>query len=308
MPLLHDAHAAHAGATTHEKPVAPSSNAAALDSPADSAHPFNGPAGVDVGDENGAGRAWIYQRPTLGEWAKMYWVDLCALTDCPPTLLPPWRSVKGSKLIEKDPLILTVTMAAIGAVGLGVYFAHPAPTRNFPITFSVRARVPLASDITTELALHVVAFRTAKLSIPRWPIPCARSEPPFIPLTCTRSLTPVVLSQHHPHLGRRPHRLLRPLRRLPPRPDQGALVRGPQHGNLWRSLLAHYGRLLPRYGANGRRVPPGPSKITEAARDDTNRADLRNSVFSSQSSSSGSSVRSRVPIRLTCLSVLLPRF
>jgi hypothetical protein len=28
-----------------------------------------------------------------------------------------------------------LTMAAMGAIGLGVYEAHPAPSRSFPVTF-----------------------------------------------------------------------------------------------------------------------------------------------------------------------------
>ncbi|GAA5967959.1 hypothetical protein JCM11641_003681 [Rhodosporidiobolus odoratus] len=68
-----------------------------------------GPGGAPIGDVstggNGSGKAWIYQRPTFGEWVKMYWVDL-------------------------------LTMAALGAVGLGIYEADPAPTREFPVQFS----------------------------------------------------------------------------------------------------------------------------------------------------------------------------
>ncbi|KAK5655638.1 hypothetical protein OQA88_5569 [Cercophora sp. LCS_1] len=44
-------------------------------------------------------------RPTFSQWLKVTWLDL-------------------------------LTMVALGAVGLGVYMAHPAPTRSFPVTFS----------------------------------------------------------------------------------------------------------------------------------------------------------------------------
>ncbi|KFA56578.1 hypothetical protein S40293_01140 [Stachybotrys chartarum IBT 40293] len=44
-------------------------------------------------------------RPTFGQWLKHTWLDI-------------------------------VTMAAMGAVGLGVYMARPAPSRSFPVTFS----------------------------------------------------------------------------------------------------------------------------------------------------------------------------
>ncbi|ROV88662.1 hypothetical protein VMCG_10330 [Cytospora schulzeri] len=44
-------------------------------------------------------------RPSFGQWLKYTWLDI-------------------------------VTMACMGAIGLGVYEAHPAPTRSFPVTFS----------------------------------------------------------------------------------------------------------------------------------------------------------------------------
>lgn len=44
-------------------------------------------------------------RPSFGQWLKYTWLDI-------------------------------VTMAAMGAVGLGVYMADPAPTRSFAVTFT----------------------------------------------------------------------------------------------------------------------------------------------------------------------------
>jgi diacylglycerol diphosphate phosphatase / phosphatidate phosphatase len=44
------------------------------------------------------------RRPSFGQWIKMAWLDI-------------------------------VTMAVMGVIGLGVYEAHPAPSRSFPITF-----------------------------------------------------------------------------------------------------------------------------------------------------------------------------
>ncbi|RAL65952.1 hypothetical protein DID88_005613 [Monilinia fructigena] len=44
------------------------------------------------------------KRPSFGQWLKVTWLDI-------------------------------VTMAAMGAVGLGVYEAHPAPSRSFPVYF-----------------------------------------------------------------------------------------------------------------------------------------------------------------------------
>ncbi|KIW31010.1 uncharacterized protein PV07_02695 [Cladophialophora immunda] len=52
---------------------------------------------IDSGDFN--------RRPSFGQWLKFTWLDL-------------------------------LTMAAMGAIGLGVYEAKPAPSRSFPVTFS----------------------------------------------------------------------------------------------------------------------------------------------------------------------------
>ncbi|KAI0020348.1 acid phosphatase/Vanadium-dependent haloperoxidase [Xylariomycetidae sp. FL0641] len=45
------------------------------------------------------------KRPSFGQWLKHTWIDI-------------------------------LTMIAMGALGLGIYEAHPAPTRSFPVTFS----------------------------------------------------------------------------------------------------------------------------------------------------------------------------
>ncbi|KAK8032565.1 hypothetical protein PG990_002299 [Apiospora arundinis] len=55
---------------------------------------------------NHAGASYtMAQRPTFGQWLKHTWLDI-------------------------------LTMAAMGALGLGVYMAHPAPTRSFAVQFS----------------------------------------------------------------------------------------------------------------------------------------------------------------------------
>jgi diacylglycerol diphosphate phosphatase/phosphatidate phosphatase len=43
-------------------------------------------------------------RPTFGQWIKATWLDI-------------------------------ITMAIMGAIGLGVYMADPAPSRSFPVIF-----------------------------------------------------------------------------------------------------------------------------------------------------------------------------
>ncbi|KAM3422919.1 PA-phosphatase related-family protein [Cercospora zeina] len=51
------------------------------------------------------GEAALNSRPTFGQWVKMTWPDL-------------------------------LTMVVMGAIGLGVYEAPPAPSRSFPVTFA----------------------------------------------------------------------------------------------------------------------------------------------------------------------------
>ncbi|KIV96049.1 hypothetical protein PV10_03631 [Exophiala mesophila] len=48
---------------------------------------------------------YFNRRPSFGQWLKFTWLDI-------------------------------LTMAAMGAIGLGVYNANPAPSRSFPVTFS----------------------------------------------------------------------------------------------------------------------------------------------------------------------------
>ncbi|KZT61137.1 PAP2-domain-containing protein [Calocera cornea HHB12733] len=64
------------------------------------ANPEHG--GTTTGTAFGTGNPWA--RPTFRQWLRAYWVDL-------------------------------LTMAVMGAIGLGVYEAHPAPSRSFPLTF-----------------------------------------------------------------------------------------------------------------------------------------------------------------------------
>jgi len=61
---------------------------------------------VTAGTSNGKHhhRGYTKTRPTFGQWLRGYWIDI-------------------------------LTMAAMGAIGLGVYEAHPAPSRSFPVYF-----------------------------------------------------------------------------------------------------------------------------------------------------------------------------
>jgi diacylglycerol diphosphate phosphatase / phosphatidate phosphatase len=68
----------------------------------------------------------LNRRPSFGQWLKMTWLDL-------------------------------LTMAAMGAVGLGVYNADPAPSRSFPITFS-----------DGEIVFPDVAYPMRKEIVPIW--------------------------------------------------------------------------------------------------------------------------------------------
>ncbi|GAA5837566.1 hypothetical protein JCM9279_006790 [Rhodotorula babjevae] len=94
---------------------------------------MNGGSVAPVGDVSKDGRAWIYGRPTVGQWFKQHWVDI-------------------------------LTMAALGAVALGVYEADPAPTRSFAITFANGEIVypqfayPLRKNIIPIWAAALIAF------------------------------------------------------------------------------------------------------------------------------------------------------
>ncbi|KAJ8110591.1 hypothetical protein OPT61_g6606 [Boeremia exigua] len=83
-------------------------------------------------NEHGGARAWN-SRPTFGAWIKATALDI-------------------------------VTMAILGAIGLGVYFADPAPSRSFPVTFRDGEIVypqfayPLRNEIIPIWAAALMAF------------------------------------------------------------------------------------------------------------------------------------------------------
>ncbi|KAF2133564.1 acid phosphatase/Vanadium-dependent haloperoxidase [Dothidotthia symphoricarpi CBS 119687] len=82
--------------------------------------------------KTGGSRAWN-SKPTFGQWIKATWVDL-------------------------------LTMAVLGAIGLGVYFADPAPSRSFPVIFKDGEIVypqfayPLRNEIIPIWAAALMAF------------------------------------------------------------------------------------------------------------------------------------------------------
>ncbi|KAL7268788.1 hypothetical protein RUND412_008574 [Rhizina undulata] len=73
----------------------------------------------------GGGRD-LNTRPTFGEWFRSVWLDI-------------------------------VTMVCMGAIGLGVYYAHPAPTRSFPVDFQ-----------NGEVVYPQYAYPLRKNIIPLW--------------------------------------------------------------------------------------------------------------------------------------------
>lgn len=83
-------------------------------------------------NEHGGARAWN-SRPTFGAWIKATALDI-------------------------------ITMAILGAIGLGVYFADPAPSRSFPVTFRDGEIVypqfayPLRNEIVPIWAAALMAF------------------------------------------------------------------------------------------------------------------------------------------------------
>lgn len=70
--------------------------------------------------------AFVNRRPTIGGWFKTIWLDI-------------------------------LTMALMGAVGLGVYMAPPAPTRSFPVYFA-----------NGEIVYPEFAYPLRKNIIPIW--------------------------------------------------------------------------------------------------------------------------------------------
>jgi diacylglycerol diphosphate phosphatase/phosphatidate phosphatase len=88
--------------------------------------------GTGVGGAHHEGRTWN-SRPTFGQWIKATALDI-------------------------------VSMAVLGAIGLGVYFADPAPSRSFPVTFKDGEIVypqfayPLRNEIVPIWAAALLAF------------------------------------------------------------------------------------------------------------------------------------------------------
>ncbi|KAL6879270.1 phosphatidic acid phosphatase type 2/haloperoxidase [Trichoderma novae-zelandiae] len=93
-----------------------------------------------IGNGNGGRQSAAYSmhtRPSFGQWLKVTWLDI-------------------------------LTMVAMGAIGLGVYEAKPAPTRSFPVTFSDGEIVwpefgyPLRKEI---IPIWLAAFLAAMIPI-----------------------------------------------------------------------------------------------------------------------------------------------
>ncbi|KAA8899509.1 phosphatidic acid phosphatase type 2/haloperoxidase [Sphaerosporella brunnea] len=84
----------------------------------------------------------INRRPTFGMWLRTVWLDI-------------------------------LTMAALGAVGLGVYQAAPAPTRSFPIVFQDQ-----------EIVYPQFAYPLRKNIIPIWLAALLASVVPIFIILC----------------------------------------------------------------------------------------------------------------------------
>ncbi|MCJ1444620.1 MAG: hypothetical protein MMC23_005122 [Stictis urceolatum] len=69
---------------------------------------------------------YLNRRPTFGQWLKVTWLDI-------------------------------LTMVILGVIGLGVYEAHPAPTRSFPINF-----------VDGEIVYPQFAYPLRKEIVPIW--------------------------------------------------------------------------------------------------------------------------------------------
>lgn len=126
-------------------------------------------------------------RPSFGQWLKATWLDI-------------------------------LTMAAMGAIGLGVYMADPAPSRSFPSTYPVQ-------HINHHHLTHYSRLPGWRDCLPRVCLPPAQ--------------------RNHPHLGRRPHGLFHSLCRLFDRADSRPQLLGCQQCHYRPSILSHYRRSLP---------------------------------------------------------------
>ncbi|KPI41251.1 Lipid phosphate phosphatase 1 [Cyphellophora attinorum] len=71
-------------------------------------------------------------RPKFGQWLKFIWLDL-------------------------------LTMAIMGAIGLGVYFADPAPSRSFPVTFARGSQDVVYPEVAYPLRNEIVPIYAAAL-------------------------------------------------------------------------------------------------------------------------------------------------
>lgn len=120
----------------------------------------------------------------------------------------------GSRYVSYDP----VDSPLITVVGLGVYYARPAPTRSFPILTNGSGDV-----VYPEFAYPV---RGRVFSLP--------SSSNRFPAT----------QEHHPYLRRCPTRILRPVRLLRPVPDQDQVAPplvGLDHGSARESHVSWLG-------------------------------------------------------------------
>ncbi|KAF3925129.1 hypothetical protein ABW20_dc0100733 [Dactylellina cionopaga] len=102
MGLFSNRNQAPAGAPVAQDPAAPRSSFFGRREKASVSTTGTGNA---TGVSPASPYAFVNRRPTVGGWFKTIWLDL-------------------------------LTMALMGAVGLGVYMAPPAPTRSFPVYFS----------------------------------------------------------------------------------------------------------------------------------------------------------------------------
>jgi diacylglycerol diphosphate phosphatase/phosphatidate phosphatase len=85
---------------------------------------------------------------------------------------PSWNSRPTFGQWIKATALDIVTMAVMGAIGLGVYMADPAPSRSFPITFSDGEIVypefayPLRNEVCIRLGLLIVYQLISSRSFP----------------------------------------------------------------------------------------------------------------------------------------------
>lgn len=159
--------------------------------------------------------------------------------------------------VSQFPPLLSIHVELIvsSMLGLGVYFADPAPSRSFPIVFSDGEIVypqfayPLRNEI---IPIYAAALMACKSRLPtKTRIVSILSQPPCLP--ALHLVPQLTLYQYSLH----------PFHRLPHLPDSRSLLLGCQQCYHWPPLLPHHCSSLPglHQVAHWRSASPLPCRL-----------------------------------------------